>query len=70
MQVLAVGGIVAAFPALCVAMYLVGRSLQRNGRDLAFVDPRYPDSIQAVGTTRTKGHLPSATKAISPGDVY
>jgi hypothetical protein len=28
MQVLAVGGIVAAFPALCVAMYLVGRSLQ------------------------------------------
>jgi hypothetical protein len=70
MQVLAVGGIVAAFAALCVATYLVGRSPQRNGRDLAFVDPRYPDSMQAVGTTRTAGHLPSAAKAISPGDVY
>jgi hypothetical protein len=70
MQVLAVGGIGAAFAALCVAMYLIGRSLQRRGHDLAFVDPSYPDSMRAVGTTHLAGHLPSAAKAVSPADVY
>jgi hypothetical protein len=69
MQVLALGGIVAAFAALCVVIYLVGRALQRSGRDLAFVDPSYPASMQAVGTTHLAGHLPSAAKAVSPGVV-
>ena len=50
MQVLAVGGIVAAVAALCVAMYFVGRPRQRNGHDPAFVDPRFPNSVRAVGT--------------------
>jgi hypothetical protein len=70
MQVLAVGGIVAAFAALCAAIYLVGRSLQRSGRDLSFVDPRYPDSMQAAGMTHLAGQPPGAAKAVSPGDVY
>ena len=69
MQVVAVGGIVTAFAALCVVVYLIGRSLQRSGRDLAFVDPSHPDSMQAVGMTHRAGHLPSAA-AVSPGDVY
>jgi hypothetical protein len=48
MQGLAVSGIIAAFALACAAIYLAGRSLQRRGRDLNFVDPRYPDSMQAV----------------------
>jgi hypothetical protein len=41
MQVFAVAGIVTTFAMLCTVIYLVGRSLQRRGRDLTFVDPRY-----------------------------
>jgi hypothetical protein len=48
MQVLAVAGIVAAFALACAAIFVAGRALQRRGRDLTFVDPRYPDSMQAV----------------------
>ena len=48
MQILAVSGVVGAFAVVCVVIYLVGRSLQRRGHDLTFVDPRYPDSLQAV----------------------
>ncbi|MDT5305359.1 MAG: hypothetical protein QOE48_1027 [Mycobacterium sp.] len=48
MQILAVSGVVGAFAAICVVIYLVGRSLQRRGHNLTFVDPRYPDSLQAV----------------------
>jgi hypothetical protein len=48
MQILAVSGIVGAFALICVVIFLVGRSLQRRGHDLTFVDPRYPDSLQAV----------------------
>jgi hypothetical protein len=48
MQILAVAGVVAAFALSCGVIYLIGRSLQRRGRDLTFVDPRYPDSMQAV----------------------
>jgi hypothetical protein len=48
MQVLAVAGIIAAFVLACAAIYVVGRALQRRGRDLTFIDPRYPDSMQAV----------------------
>jgi hypothetical protein len=48
MQVLAVAGVVAAFALICVVIYLLGRSLQRRGRDLTFIDPHYPDSIQAA----------------------
>lgn len=55
MQILAVAGIVAAFAVACLVIYLVGRSLQRRGRDLAFFDPHYPDSMQAV-----PGHSPIA----------
>jgi hypothetical protein len=33
---------------VCFAIYLVGRSLQRKGRDLTFIDPGYPDSMQAA----------------------
>jgi hypothetical protein len=38
MQVLAVDGGVAACAVLGTVLYLVGRSLQRSGRDLALVD--------------------------------
>lgn len=48
MQILAVAGVVGAFVLVCVVIYLVGRSLQRRGHDLSFVDPRYPDSMQQV----------------------
>jgi hypothetical protein len=48
MQVLAVTGIIAAFAVACAVIYLAARALQRGGRDLTFVDPRYPDSMQAV----------------------
>ena len=48
MQILAVAGVVAAFALVCAVVYRVGRSLQRRGRDLAFIDPHYPDSMQAV----------------------
>jgi hypothetical protein len=48
MQVLAVAGIIAAFALACAAIYVAGRALQRRGRDLTFVDPRYPESMQAV----------------------
>jgi hypothetical protein len=48
MQILAVAGIVAAFAVACLVIHLVGRSLQRRGRDLTFFDPHYPDSMQAV----------------------
>jgi len=48
MQILAVAGIVGAFALVCGVIYLAGRSLRRKGRDLTFVDPRYPDSMQAV----------------------
>jgi hypothetical protein len=48
MQILAITGVVMAFALVCIVIYLVGRSLQRRGRDLTFVDPRYPDSMQAV----------------------
>ena len=48
MQVLAVAGIIAAFAVACAAIYVAARALQRRGRDLTFVDPRYPDSMQAV----------------------
>jgi hypothetical protein len=48
MQVLAVAGIVAPFALACAAIFVAGRALQRRGRDLTFVDPRYPDSMQAV----------------------
>jgi hypothetical protein len=37
---------------VCVAIYRVGRSLQRKGHDLNFVDPRYPDSMQAAPGNR------------------
>ena len=50
MQVLAVDGVVAACAVLGTVLYLVARSLQRSGRDLAFVDPRFPNSVRAVGT--------------------
>jgi hypothetical protein len=52
MEILAVIGIIAAFPSVCAAIYWVGRSLQRKGHDLNFVDPRYPDSMQAVPGNR------------------
>jgi hypothetical protein len=48
MQILAVAGIVAAFALVCLAIFLFGRHQQRKGRDLNFVDPRYPDSMQQV----------------------
>ncbi|SOX53816.1 hypothetical protein MAAFP003_2492 [Mycobacterium ahvazicum] len=48
MQILAVAGIAAAFALICLAIYLFGRYLQRRGHDLTYVDPRYPDSMQAV----------------------
>jgi hypothetical protein len=48
MQILAVAGVVGAFALACVVIYLVGRSLQRRGRDLTFIDPRYPDAMQGV----------------------
>jgi hypothetical protein len=52
MEILAVIGIIAAFALVCVAIYWVGRSLQRKGHDLNCVDPRYPDSMQAVPGNR------------------
>jgi hypothetical protein len=52
MEILAVIAIIAAFALICVAIYRVGRSLQRKGHDLNFVDPRYPDSMQAVPGNR------------------
>ena len=52
MEILAVIGIIAAFALVCAAIYWVGRSLQRKGHDLNFVDPRYPDSMQAVPGNR------------------
>lgn len=48
MQTLAVAGILAAFALACGLIWVVGRSLQRKGRDLNIVFPRYPDSLQAV----------------------
>jgi len=51
-EILAVIGIFAAFAVVCAAIYLVGRSLQRNGHDLNFVDPHYPDSLQATPGNR------------------
>jgi hypothetical protein len=48
MQILTVAGIVGVFSLICGVIYLVGRSLQRRGRNLTFVDPRYPDSLQAA----------------------
>jgi hypothetical protein len=48
MEILAVLGIIAAFAVICAVIYRVGRSLQRKGRDLTFVDPHYPDSMQAA----------------------
>jgi hypothetical protein len=71
MQVLAVGGIVAAFATLCTVMYLVGRSLQRKGHDLRLVDPLYPDSMQAVGTADiAPPGLPYLRDDTSLGDGY
>jgi hypothetical protein len=61
MQVLAIAGVVAAFALVCIVIYLAGRSLQRKGRDLTFIDPRYPDSLQAVDP---KAHMPP------PGQPY
>jgi hypothetical protein len=52
MEILAVLGIVAAFAVICAVIYRVGRSLQRKGHDLTFVDPHYPDSMQGA-----PGHL-------------
>lgn len=52
MEILAVIGIIAAFALVCAAIYRVGRSLQRKGHDLNFVDPRYPDSMQAAPGNR------------------
>ena len=52
MEILAVFGIIAAFALVCAAIYPVGRSLQRKGHDLNFVDPRYPDSMQAAPGNR------------------
>jgi hypothetical protein len=52
MEILAAIGIIAAFAVVCAAIYRVGRSLQRNGHDLNFVDPRYPDSMQAAPGNR------------------
>jgi hypothetical protein len=52
MEILAVIGVIAAFALACAVIYRVGRSLQRNGHDLNFVDPRYPDSMQAVPGNR------------------
>lgn len=48
MQILAIAGIVAAFTLVCLGIYVAGRYLQRRGHDLTYVDPRYPDSMQAV----------------------
>ena len=48
MQILAVAGIAAAFALVCLAICLFGRHLQRRGHGLTYVDPRYPDSMQAV----------------------
>lgn len=48
MQILASAGVVGAFALVCGGIYLLGRSLQRRGGDLTFVDPHYPDSMQAV----------------------
>jgi len=52
MEILAVLGIIAAFAVVCAAIYQVGRSLQRKGHDLNFVDPHYPDSMQATPGNR------------------
>ena len=52
MEILTVIGIIAAFALVCAAIYRVGRSLQRRGHDLNFVDPRYPDSMQAAPGNR------------------
>ena len=52
MEILAVIGIIATFALVCAAIYRVGRSLQRKGHDLDFVDPRYPDSMQAAPGNR------------------
>jgi hypothetical protein len=52
MEILAVIGIIAAFALVCAAIYRVGRSLQSKGHDLTFVDPRYPDSMQAAPGNR------------------
>lgn len=52
MEILAVIGIIATFALVCAAIYRVGRSLQRNGHDLNFVDPRYPDSMQSAPGNR------------------
>ena len=52
MEILAVIGIIAAFALVCAAIYRVGRSLQRKGHDLNFIDPHYPDSMQAAPGNR------------------
>jgi hypothetical protein len=48
MQILAIAGVFGAFALVCFVIYVVGQSLQRRGRDLTFVDPGYPDSMQAA----------------------
>jgi hypothetical protein len=48
MQILAIAGVFGAFALICSLIYVVGRSLQRSGRDLTFRDPGYPDSMQAA----------------------
>jgi hypothetical protein len=52
MEILAVIGIIAVFALVCAAIYRVGRSLQRKGHDLNFIDPHYPDSMQAAPGNR------------------
>lgn len=56
MQILAIAGIFGAFALACFLIYVVGRWLHRRGRDLTFVDPAYPESLQ--GTTGNLGQLP------------
>lgn len=48
MQILAIAGAFGAFTLVCLVIYVVGHSLQRRGRDLTFIDPGYPDSMQAA----------------------
>jgi hypothetical protein len=48
MQVLSVAAIVGTFALICVLIWLVGRSLQRRGHDLTFIDPADPESLRGV----------------------
>jgi hypothetical protein len=70
MQVFAVGGIVAALRRSAQRSTLSAEHCNRSGRDLAFVDPRYPDSMQALGTAHLEVVCPGAAKAVNPADVY